>query len=83
MKSQMRRSAISIASNIAEGYGRGSLTDYKRFLRVARGSLLELETQCLFATELGLLSDDRFRALEEQSHEVGRVLGGLIRSLRD
>ncbi len=81
LTSQMRRSAISIASNIAEGYSRGSRVEYIRFLKIARGSLCELETQALFASELRMLSeqhhDDVFAAIEESK----RLLAGLIRSL--
>ena len=79
--SQMRRSAVSIASNIAEGYGRQSRTDYVRFLRVARGSLYELETQMLFAVELGYVEQSASETVFGKLGECGRVLAGLIRSL--
>ena len=77
---QMRRAAVSVPSNIAEGYGRESRADYIRFLRVARGSLGELGTQIELAREIGLLqpSDELIGTLEE----TDRVLQGLIRSLR-
>ncbi len=81
LTSQIRRSAVSIASNIAEGFGRGSAKDYLRFLRVARGSMYEVETQLLFALELGYLEGERHAAVQRGVEEVGRLLGGLIRSV--
>ena len=79
--SQLRRGAVSIASNIAEGYGRQSTNDYVRFLRVARGCLYELDTQLLFAIELGYVEVGECAPLQEQVNECGRILAGLIRSL--
>ena len=79
--SQLRRGAVSIASNIAEGYGRQSTADYIRFLRVARGCLYELDTQLLFAVELEYVGAAACGPLQEQSNECGRILAGLIRSL--
>jgi four helix bundle protein len=76
---QMRRAAVSISSNIAEGYGRGSTADYLRFLRTARGSVAELMTQIEIAFELKYLEDST--QLLEQADEVDRILQGLIRSL--
>ena len=79
--SQLRRGAISIASNIAEGYGRGSKTDYLRFLKIARGALYELDTQLLFADQLTYINKDAYKGVKEQLDESERVLAGLIRSL--
>lgn len=79
--SQLRRAAVSVPSNIAEGYGRGSKQDYLRFLKVARGSLFELETQMTIACRLGFLREQIFDRLDELTKEVGRVLSGLIKSL--
>ena len=78
---QLRRGAVSIASNIAEGYGRGSTIDYVRFLKIARGALYELDTQTLFAKDLGYLSSESCSRVEEEIAEAERVLAGLIRSL--
>lgn len=79
--SQLRRASVSVASNIAEGYGRQSTTDYIRFLRIARGGLYEIETQLLFAAEFAWITKDDSDQLIERLAECGRVLAGLIRSL--
>ncbi len=79
--SQLRRCAVSVASNIAEGYGRQSTSDYVRFLRMARGSAYEADTQLLFAVELGFLGRSRYEEVKGQLEECGKVLAGLIRSL--
>lgn len=78
---QMRRASVSVPSNIAEGYGRGSRKDYVRFLQVARGSLYELQTQLFLAEDLGYLHPPASQALHEQTDRCSRLLHGLIRSL--
>lgn len=79
--SQLRRAAVSVPSNIAEGQGRLSTGEFKQFLGHARGSLFEVETQAIIANDLMVISEDRMRRLDELIQEVGRVLNGLIRSL--
>lgn len=83
LTSQMRRSAVSVPSNIAEGYGRGSRPEYLRFLRVARGSLFELETQTMLATRLGFLPEANANRLGNDLKDTGRILSGLIRSIEN
>ncbi len=79
--SQMRRAAVSISSNIAEGWGRGSTQDYLRFLRIARGSLKEVETQVILSTRLELMTTQQEKAILNQSESIGRMLVALERSL--
>jgi four helix bundle protein len=81
LTSQLRRAAVSVPSNIAEGQGRPSSGEFKQFLGHARGSLLELETQILLAEELGYLESATGDQLLQQASEVGRILNGLITSL--
>lgn len=81
LTSQMRRSAVSIPSNIAEGQGRATKGEFVQFLAHARGSLYELKTQALIARRLGYLSSDSEDGLISQSNEVGRILNGLSSSL--
>jgi four helix bundle protein len=81
LTNQMRRAAVSVPSNIAEGYGRQSTADYIRFLRNARGSLAELSTQYELATSMEMISANQ--PLLELEAETDRVLQGLIRSLEE
>ena len=81
LTSQLRRAAVSVASNIAEGQGRLTKGEFCHFLGQARGSLLELETQFAIAVDLRFLSDAEFKKLEERSGEIRRLLNGLIESL--
>jgi four helix bundle protein len=81
LTSQMRRAAVSVASNIAEGKGRDSRKEFAQFLYRARGSLLELETQLFIARELHCLEPLVFRRMEDRTKELGRILNGLINSV--
>ena len=80
--SQMRRAALSIPSNIAEGYGRKTLSDYLRFLYIAYGSVCELETQIMLSGDLGYLNENQLSKLQKEIREVERMLQALIKSLR-
>ena len=79
---QMRRAATSLPANIAEGWGRGTTKEYVQFLLIARGSLMELETHAIISRELHYLSQENFVELQAQIQEIGRMLNGLIQSLR-
>ncbi|NQU03345.1 MAG: four helix bundle protein [Syntrophaceae bacterium] len=81
--SQIRRCAISLPSNIAEGYGRNSTNDYIHFLRIASGSLYELQTQMEISLNLQYIDRREFENLYELSREIERMLSSLIRKLRD
>ena len=82
LTSQLRRAAVSVPSNIAEGQGRQSTGEFKQFLGHARGSLLEVETQIFIAGNLGYLSQEQSASLIQRTEEVGRILNGLLNSLK-
>ena len=79
--SQLRRAAVSIPSNIAEGQGRATTGEFLQFLGHARGSLFGVETQLIISRKLGLLPAEQFDALSAKVEDVARLLSGLIRSL--
>ena len=83
LTSQSRRAAASIAANIAEGYGRASKAAYLNFLRIARGSLRELETHLMLAERVGVAAPRTAEPLLEQADELGRMLHGLITRVQD
>lgn len=82
LASQMRRAAVSVPSNIAEGKGRLTDRDRAHFFSQARGSILELETQILIAAELDYMPRAAADSLLDLSNEVGRLLSSLIESIR-
>ena len=82
LASQIRRSSVSVASNIAEGQGRLTAGEFLHFLGQARGSLLELETQLEIAFDLGYVDENRLTGLEQESYAVLGLLNRLIESLR-
>jgi four helix bundle protein len=81
LTNQVRRAAVSIPSNVAEGKGRSGIREYSHHLSVAHGSLCELETQLLIAQDLGYVAEHQCDLVLQQAAEVGRLLRGLIRSL--
>jgi four helix bundle protein len=79
---QLRRAAVSVPSNIAEGHGRMSNREFKHFLSIARGSVCELQTQLEIARLLGLGSDNAIEEAERLSHEVGKMIFAFLGSLK-
>lgn len=79
---QMRRCAVSIPSNIAEGYGRNSTNDYKRFLQIASGSLYELQTQTEIAFNLSYITEIKFKEIIDLCIEIDKMLYSLIQKLK-
>jgi four helix bundle protein len=82
LTSQMRRSAVSIASNIAEGQGRLSSAEFQRFLGIARGSVFELQTQMEISRSLEINNARAIDEAEALSCEVGKMINGLLKSLK-
>ncbi|MDW6025118.1 four helix bundle protein [Mesorhizobium sp. BAC0120] len=81
LTAQARRAATSVAANIAEGYGRENRGSYQQFLRIAQGSLKELETHLTIAQRIGIARDDAIAPTLERSESVGKLLRLLIRKL--
>lgn len=81
LTSQIKRSSVSIPSNIAEGYGRNYTKDYARFLQIARGSLFEMQTQLQIAVNLNFLNESDLTAIKGLSVEVEKMLNVLIKKL--
>jgi four helix bundle protein len=79
--SQMRRAAVSVPSNIAEGYGRQATGEYRRHLSIGRGSLLELETQLLLSRKLNYLRSERIDPVLAEIEEISKMLATLITKL--
>ncbi|MGA2076582.1 MAG: four helix bundle protein [Terriglobia bacterium] len=82
MTSQIRRAASSVPANIAEGYGRDSTGEYIQFLRVAQGSLKELETHLTLSRRVGLMAESETEDVLEECDHLGRMLHRLIRALQ-
>ncbi len=81
LTSQIRRAAVSISANIAEGNERQHKKEFLQFLSIARGSLGEVETYLMLIRDLGYLNEEKFTELEEKRKEIGRLLRGLYKSL--
>jgi four helix bundle protein len=82
MTSQLRRASASVGANIAEGYGREHRGSFIQFLRIAQGSLKEMETHLIICGEVGLLQPTDRERLLDKSDETGKMLRALIRSLQ-
>lgn len=82
LTSQMRRAAVSIPSNIAEGSARPSRKDFRHFILIAKGSTCELQTQLLLASRFGYLSQEDHDQAERLTAHVARLLSGLARALK-
>lgn len=83
LSSQIKRCSISIPSNIAEGYGRGTSKDYNRFLKISLGSLFEFQTQIEIACNLNYISETDFSSLYEDSRELERMLSAYISRIKE
>ncbi len=82
LSDQIRRAAISIPSNIAEGQGRNSTKEYIHFLAIAKGSKAELETQLLLCVKINYLEDSEIETVINLIHEVGKMINALQKSLK-
>ena len=82
MTSQVRRAAAAIPANIAEGYGRDGPGEFAQFLRIAQGSLKELETHLILASRVGLTNEEETASILERCENVGKMLRSLIRSVQ-
>ena len=82
LTSQIRRAAVSVPSNIAEGQARKSTAEFLNFLSIAQGSRAEMETQTILARRLGYVTNEMAQQICDQSEEVARLLNGLMNSLR-
>ena len=80
--SQLQRSAISVGSNIAEGFGRSSVKEKINFLNFSKGSIVEVQDQLVVCVDLGLITKEEFVELSELSIEVHKLINGMMRSLR-
>ena len=83
LTSQIKRSSISVPSNIAEGWGRNSTQSYVQFLRIARGSLFELETQIIIAKELNFISESQYQEIISIIIEESKMLNAFIKSISE
>jgi len=83
LTSQIRRSGISIPSNIAEGYGRNGTKDYLKFLNIAIASLYEMQTQLEIAYNLKYINEFQFNKIFEESREIERMMSSFIRKIND
>jgi len=83
LRDQMRRAAVSIISNIAEGFSRQTDKEFVQFLHVAKGSASEVQSQLYIALDLGYIAQQEFDSLYQQVDEIGKLIFGLVRYLRE
>jgi four helix bundle protein len=81
LTTQIRKASVSVISNIVEGSARHGDREHVRFLRIAHGSLCEMQCQLLLSHDLGFLRTDPWKSLDDDCQELGKMLNGLIRSL--
>ena len=81
LRDQIRRAAVSVMSNIAEGFDRGGQVEFRRFLGIAKGSAAEVRAQLYVALDVGLVTQTQFDELLAQSEDVTRLIAGLIRHI--
>ena len=82
LKDQIRRAAVSIMSNISEGYSRQTDKEFIQFLYIAKGSVSEVQSQLYIALDLSYLSEEEFDKLYEKSEEIAKLIGGFIKYLK-
>ena len=83
LRDQIRRSAVSISSNIAEGYGRGGNKEFVQFLYIAKGSLYELKTQLIIGSEIGYSKPEQLSLIFERIDKTSRILAGLLNYIKE
>lgn len=83
LTSQIRRSAISVPSNIAEGFGRNSKLEFNRFLNISMGSLFEIQTQIEISFNLKFIDEENFKQIFENSREIERMISSFQSKLKD
>jgi len=79
---QLNRAVVSIPANIAEGWGRESSKNYLQFLRISRGSLMEVETLMIISKNLNYIEEEKFKLVSGRIEETGKILQGLIKSIQ-
>jgi four helix bundle protein len=82
-RDQIRRAAVSAASNIAEGYGRGGNAEFNNFLSIAKGSLYELKTQLIIASRIDYISLAEFEHLNNEAEEIVKLIAGMMNYLQN